>query len=395
MEVACLDNKVCCEAVFPGLNKKLYTRLGYIILNALCLLIALIVGKVHEDKIFFSHSMYSISFTLTLFHLLIILLSLTGTNVAVPLNRGLWTLKFLIAEGIYFIIYFVDSEGFYKGYTKFAKYVCLGYIIYISLVTISFGHFLNVRIFSNVEVLDNAGLSSAGWQALLWGLTIVFYCATVAFYIDIFEETYNNMKALSFMLSLIGAIASLVLTIISISPLVERKRLLTSSYICSFVAYLCWSAMFVNDQPFYSETRDFLDIIFGMTFVLGGLLFIGLTSKKIKLENEEDKLLANNPFLEANDGGEIDVTTQTTTDAQGKEIEVYLVTRSFFLFQGFLLFLSVFYAMLFTHWDTMGQRDWNKGFGYFSKFFTSYAALGFYLWILFASRCCPDRDFDF
>lgn len=391
MESLCVDETVCCKAVFPSLNPKLYNRVGYIIVNAVVVLTAIILGNLFDT---FDQSMQGASFSLIIFHLLIILLSLTGTNVALPLNRGFWLIKILVAEGIYVLVYMFAGKGFYEGYTKYSKYICLGFIIYLAIISVSFGHFLNVRLWSNVEVLREAGVSSAGWEGLLWALTIIFYAAAIAFYIDIFETTINNMKYSSFMFSFIGCVGSIILSIMSISPICERKKLLNSAYVSAFIAYLFWSGTFVNDKKYLSDTRDFLDIIFGITFVLAAILFLALTSKRLKIEREDDKALALNPFLEQDDG-ELDVCTQLVKDGSGGETKVYMVTRSFFLFQGFLFFLSLYYSMLFTNWLTYGARDYNKGFGYFSKFITAFACGLLYLWVIIAPRVCPDRTFDF
>ena len=109
MDIICLNNSVCIEPCLGGrLNKRLHSRLGYIILNAICLLFAMFIGKVaNQQKYSFDGSMYSISFALTLFHLLIIIISLTGTTVTMPFIKGLWTLKFLIIFGVYLECFFL------------------------------------------------------------------------------------------------------------------------------------------------------------------------------------------------------------------------------------------------------------------------------------------------
>ena len=399
MDQICLNDSCCCKALFPNLNKKLYNRLGYILINACVVITAILFGVIGDEKKFgnesrFDVSMHAASFALTIFYLIIIILSLTGTNVAIPMNNGFWSLKVIIAEGFYFIVFTLFGQGFFKAYTKYSKYISLGYILYLTMISVSFGHFLNVRLWSNVEALENAGLSSAGWQGLLWTLTIIFFGSAIAFYIDIFETTWEARKAASFLFPLFGCIFSIILSVMSISPICERKKLLNSAYVSSFVAYLFWSGLVVNDKKYLNETKDFLDIVFGLTYVLAAVLFLALTSKKLKLERQDDKEMALNPFLENDDGGEVDVTTQLTTDKSGVEHEVYLVTRSFFLFQGFLLFLSIYYSMLFTGWYTY-KDDNDKGFGYYCKFFTAYACEALYLWVIIAPRVCPDRTFDF
>lgn len=399
MEVICCNNSICCEPCFGNkLSKKLHARLGYLLLNALSLIVAVILGKLNDNHIEYDSSMHSISFALSLFHLLIIILSLTGSTVVIAMNKGYWTAKFLVILGVYFCCYFTNDHDFYEGYVKFAKYACLGFIIYIAAVSISFGNFLNARLWGNVEALQNAGMSSALWQSLLWGCTIIFYAGGIMFYIDIFEEALDGKKGLTFAFSLIGCGTLLALSIYSISCLVERKRLLASAYVTCFVAYLSWSACFVNDQPFYSLKRRRMDIIFGLCFVLLAILFMVLTSKKIKAVTDEEKELATNPFLEASDVDDNenpDTTAQLTQSADGQEIETYYVTRSYFVYQGFLFFLSIYYSMLMTNWDTYGSRDNKRGFGYWSKFVCAFFTELLYLWVLIAAKCCPNREFDF
>lgn len=426
MDIICLNNSFCLEPCLKRFNRKLHARLGYVIFDMVCLLIAAMFGGIAEEDEYFENlngdrsnqkyhkSMYSVSFALAFFHFLIIILSLMGTKVTIPLNKGLWTGKFVLVFGVYLLAYCINSRKFYNGYLKFVKFVSLGLIIYMCLLCISFGHFLNVRLFGNVEACQEANIPSTKWQALLWILTVVFYISYIGFYCDVLFNCFSDEKNKvgSFLFALIGCIAMIVVSVVSVLPQMERKRLLTSAYVSSFVAYLHWSAFFINDKDVHQEergVRDFLDVIIGLIYLLASLLYLSLSSKKMKQIKQEDKLMANNPFLEYDEEGAamgegLDTLTVTQENSDGQQLEVIKVTRSYFIFQGYLFFASVYYAVHMTGWDVYVE-DYNKedtrdgdihrGYGYWIKIITTLVAILVYVWMLIAAKCCPDREFDF
>lgn len=427
MDIVCLNNNICLKPCMSKFSPKLQARFAYVVFHAFCLIFAVIMGnlvalsKDAEDPQY-DKSMYSMSFALTLFQALILILSLTGSTVTIALNKGLWAAKFAVVLLVYMICYGVGkSTDFLNGYSKFCWFVSLGLIIYMTLISISFGHFLNVRLFSNVEILQNAQMSSAKWQALLWILTVIFYIAFLSFYIDIFVNNLDSDRwgdsignkvhnVVNFCFALIGFLSLIAISVVSVSPIVERKRLLTSAYVSAYVGYMHWSAYFVNLSSIREGYRVFFDIVLGLVFLLASLLYLSLSSKKMKQITEEDKIMKNNPFIEYDDdtndykeGEGLDTLTTKEVNAEGEEVEVLKVTRSYFIYQGCLLFASIYYCVHMTNWDVLTKEKvggkekevLEYNYGYWTKIVVSLIGELIYVWMLIAQKCCPDREFDF
>lgn len=419
LDLICLDNNICLKPCMSKFNPKLQARFAYVLFHIVCIVFAVIMGnlvaidsKAKDNK--YNKSIYSMSFALTLFQGLIIILSLTGSTVTIILNKGFWTAKFLLVLLVYMICYAVDSSSFLNGFSTFAWFVSLGLIIYLTLISISFGHFLNVRLFSNVEILQNAQMPSGKWQGLLWILTIIFYISYLAFYIDIFANSLKKeqrgntgkdiaMMVLNFCFALIGFLSLLVISVVSVSPVVERKRLLTSAYVSSYVGYMHWSAYFVNLAKDPHNYRKFFDVILGFVFLLASLLYLSLSSKKMKQITEEDKIMRSNPFIEYdesqndyNEGEGLDTINKTEVDAEGQEVEVLKVSRSYFIYQGCLLCAAIYYCQHMTNWQVADDKGRiNSDYGYWTKIVVTLVGELIYVWMLIAQKCCPDREFDF
>jgi hypothetical protein len=77
------------------------------------------------------------------------------------------------------------------------------------------------------------------------------------------------------------------------------------------------------------------------------------------------------------------------------------ITPAYYLFHVFMIFMSIYYCMLLTNWTVIDANStstellapsWSS---YWVKIASMFATTLLYLWVLFAPKIFPDREFDF
>jgi hypothetical protein len=329
--ICCMGNCVCkainnCCKDTMKINPKLFSRIGFILLSLFGVGISLIVlffaasifkpfrKWIHcpdatNDEDNFNclgiSSVYRMSFTLVILHVVIILLSFCGKRAAKVLNKDCWTFKFLLVFGVYISFFFV-SNSFFSIYAQVAKYLSIIFLLYQVMVTISFAHIINLKLVEGLDRSnDNDGNGACKYQFCLWFLTFIFIGA--AFYWVVMSYIDFSDNVLNIVFNTLNLAFSIAFTIISITNLVTRKRLLTSVYLFSFTTYLCWSALRNNPAGAVKDDKfSVLEIFIGLFYLFMALSFLGFYIKKAPQQvsmqrveqSEEQQAINKSPLLE-------------------------------------------------------------------------------------------------
>ena len=437
-------NNICSDAM--KINPKLFSRIGYIVLSLISVLFSLLIlfyGSVilkpfngwiscpipdatvtDGDNLLVClgvSSVYRMSFTLLCLHVLIVLCSLCSNKCAQVINNDCWSLKVLLVIGIYFAFFFV-SNSFFSVYASISRYVSLFFILYQVLVTISFAHIINLNIVDSMDEVEGRGGNGCKYQFCLLFLTAVFGGLAVFWIVAAFIWHHDHWY--NFIIIGLTILLGVAFIIISISKLVNRKRLLTSVYMLSFTTYLCWSALesqpkdipvptptsnstitdiILSDTFTDSSNINFLDIAVGLVYLFLSLCFLGFYIKKnpenrnSNPDSEEEKVLNSNPLIEEeNKKSDIEIIEKGIT----LEVEDEAVTSAYIYFQIFMVFMSIYYCMLLTNWNVIDANS--KTFSintswvsFWIKIITMFLANLLYIFVLLAPRLFPDREFMF
>jgi hypothetical protein len=420
----CCAGNCCCHGInnifqdSKKINPKLFARIGFIVLNVICIIFSLVIlyfgasllkpfnSFIHcpdtndDDKFncLGISSVYRMSLALFLLHLVVIGFSLISQKCAKAINIDCWTFKLLFVSGTYFALFFV-SNGFFAIYAEVSRYLSIIFLLYQSLVSISLAHIINIKIVEGYDKASEEGKGTFKYQFWLFALSGLFSALTLYWLI-----TCVLNYGLSWRLIIIIATAccGIGFTILSISSLVTRRRLLTSLYLFSFISYLCWSAF--DSEPNDSEKLEihFWDIFIGLCYVFLALLFLGFYIKKKpeNTETEEQKVINKNPLLEQeSEPKKNDEELLKKDDEEEVKVEELDISKAYILFHIFMMFMSVYYCMLLTNWNIVDPESskiitqtWSS---FWVKIIILFSTVLLYVWVLIAPRILPDREFEF
>lgn len=179
----------------------------------------------------------------------------------------------------------------------------------------------------------------------------------------------------------------------------ENGSLFTSAVMVLYLVYLNWTALASrpsdNCNPFYLE--DFgtvLQVFFGLffTFLTLVILACGVKSTKNTTENKFKDVVADSNT----DDDEID---EENPKGEKKESHVFPVTIATLVFQGFMIFASIYYAMLMSNWGRPTVDDDNYDYfidewaAFWVKIVVQWIMSGLYLFSLLAPLIFPNREF--
>jgi hypothetical protein len=419
---SCLTNIACCagNCLCHGINNiledskkinpKLFSRIGFIVLSFISVGFSLVIlffgASVLKPFNDFIHcpkdenfsclgisSVYRMSLSLVILHLVVILFSLCSKNCAKVINKDCWTFKFLMVFGVYIGFFFI-SNSFFSIYAEISRYLSLIFMIYQITVTVSFANIINIQL---VEGLDNNG-DGCKYKFWLIFLSLVFFGASVYWiilsYISFSDRLYNII------ITTMTVVFGVGFTVLSISDVVTRKRLLTSIYLFSYISYLSWSAL--NSQPRnnvqVNDKLSIIDILVGLLYLFLALCFLGFYIKKAPGSNttEEHKEINKNPILEQE--GKSDQELLPGNNDNDDELDL---SAAYYYFQIFMIFMAIYYCMLLTNWNVLEPeaqttqlitKNWTS---FWIKISALVATVLLYIWVLIAPRLFPDREFDF
>lgn len=419
---------ICGDA--QKINPKLFSRIGFILLSLISVGVSLLVlfyaspllepfnrfvkcPNTDNLQCLGISSVYRMSMSLVILHLVTILFSSCGKNCAKVFNRDCWTFKLLLVFGMYIVLFFVDNSIF-SMYAAISRYTSLIFLVYQIIVTLSFAHIINIKLVEGLEKAEERdGQGACKYQFWLLFLTIVFF--GLSLYWIVISFMYFSYSLLNILLISLTIFFGVSFTVLSISNIVTRKRLLTSIYVFSFISYLCWSAL--NSQPNSNSKSDDIklslsDILIGLLYLFMALCFLGFYIKKKPIESrignnnlnkqsETQEAINKSPLLEQETTNENKDKERLIGDEIKKDDDEIDLSAAYYLFHIFMIFMSIYYCMLLTNWNVIDSNSANPQI--FAKSWTSFwvkfsalcMTVLLYIWILIAPILFPDREFDF
>ena len=413
--LCCAGNCLCfaCNNIFEDskkINPKLFSRIGFIILGLISVGFSLLIlffgaGLLQPFASFIQcpannnfdclgvSSIYRMSLTLVSLHFIIIIFSLCGQNCANVIARDCWSFKILFIFGLYFAFLFLPNS-FFLIYADVARYLSVLFLIYQIVVTTSFAHILNIHL---VEGLDQSGHCKYSFWLIF--LSILF--AGLICYWEVMSLINFSDKIYNIIIVSISILFGVGLTGLSVSNVVNRKRLLTSLYIFSFMAYMTWSSLYSQPKESQSDVKfSFVDITVGLFYLFMAVSYLGFYIKKNTQSNAlsaEQKEINKSPVLEEESPDKDKELLPQEDNLKNENV----ITAAHFYFHIFMMFMSVYYSMVLTNWTVVeGSAESFKLMpqsmvSFWIKLSAVLVSGLLYLWVMLAPVLFPDREFNF
>jgi hypothetical protein len=165
-----------------------------------------------------------------------------------------------------------------------------------------------------------------------------------------------------------------------------------------YLVYLTWTALASRPQdkcnPFWQEEHGtILQILFGLVFTFLTLIILASGTKEEK-DSPENKF----KNIVADDKNSDDEIEETTPSGEKQKAHVFPVSHVSIIFQGFMIFVSIYYAMLITNWgrphvDNDYDYFVDEWAGFWVKIVDQWVMCGLYLFSLIAPMIFRNREF--
>ncbi len=131
-----------------------------------------------------------------------------------------------------------------------------------------------------------------------------------------------------------------------------------------------------------------------MAFTFITLVILAFGKKDTEKEHVENKL-KNMVAEEDNSDDELE---KTNRKGEKDKAHVFPISVPTIIFQGYMIFVSIYYAMLISNWGRPTVNDNNydyfidKWAGFWAKIISQWTMCGLYLFALVAPKIFPNRE---
>lgn len=304
-------------------------------------------------------SAFRASFSLAVFHGLMLLFIFPRAQCSSAVHDGFWGFKILVLALIFIISFWIPYQ-FFIGW----GWVCL---VLSAIFLIIQAYFLLNLAYTWMDILNSATENATdGTYAhfLLLCYSIVTLTGSIVWLVFQFIW-FGHCGFAKFVLivtcffSLFFVVASL-LKLCNIEWFRENATIFVASLGVTYITYLSWTALASNPDaecnPFIeSPANTIWQIVSGVVFT--GITIISIATASVSRDakkNENTKSMGNDMIAEDADGD---------AKAEGEENEksaIFPVTIPTLIFQGVMLFASFYYGMLFSNWGNLTVYEDNE-----------------------------------
>eukprot|EP00826_Nyctotherus_ovalis_P044250 TRINITY_DN4769_c0_g1_i1.p1 TRINITY_DN4769_c0_g1~~TRINITY_DN4769_c0_g1_i1.p1 ORF type:complete len:438 (+),score=96.10 TRINITY_DN4769_c0_g1_i1:107-1420(+) len=414
-------NALCCLCSKCGTPRRVFARLGYIILSLVLVLFSLLMlfygdyvfsvfnrfircpDGVTKDACLQISAVYRMSFTLAIFHFLLFLICLCKGPLPTAIHEGAWPIKILFVVGLYFGSFFIRNSVF-EIYGYIAMVLSGLFLIYEMILLIDIAYTWNSHWVGGYD----SGRSSKCWMVLLIIFTVVFYGLGLT--VCILMYIYYSSKWWSILLTTLTIFSDVVFSALSVLKFAENASLFTCSLIFCFVS--CMNASVILSDPYMDNSKNaLLQIFIGLAFLYLVLFYVSGTTveKKKAVDGVSDKNEEGIPIvskagevvMEKDEGEEVAITHKSGRDSDEEE-KLPEITLQTALFHLLMTFVAFYFSMVLTNWGApnIGSSEKHyRGFskrwlGFGMKLTAQWVATLIFVWCLIAPKVCPNRDFN-
>ena len=377
---------LCCCFTACGVKPKSLPKLGYVMMQLFCVLIAFVmmftlkpladnidkdlcVGdedyskmtdleiEASESACFGVSAVLRMTFALVIFHALILILILGRNECASIIHDGGWAFKVIIVLALY-IGFFWLPLSFIKVWAEVSRYIGIIFLLIQVLYILDGAYTYNEYM---KQFLNEDG--SANWQSMVMIIyTLLALSASVGIIIGSFFWFLGNSDSSEKCSLNLGIIISTIVMILVVFVLWVREdsSVLTSALVNFWLTYLMWSGLASNPD---AQCNTLLSS--GWTTVLqifSHLIWTWITlfslSTAIVSDGEEKGASKVAQLVAEEDDGtkvvdaeDVKITVSPNEEPKsGSEEYVFPVSLATLIFQVVLMIVCCHYSMVMTNW---------------------------------------------
>jgi hypothetical protein len=181
-----------------------------------------------------------ISFSLAIFHLVMLLISAARTKMAADFLDGCWCLKVLLVMGLFIVSFWIPNDPFFLSfYMNAACVLSLIFLAFQALYILVCCILVNERLVKNTENQTEASCS----QIILLVFFVLTTGANITWIVFLFIN-FGSLDCISNLVLLsITAFACLIMQGIVCLGLRQDASIFTSSLVTLYCLFLQWSAL--------------------------------------------------------------------------------------------------------------------------------------------------------
>jgi hypothetical protein len=342
-------------------------------------------------------AVFRMSFILVLFHLLILLICLTRSQIAAVFHDGWWSFKFILVLASFIASFYIDNR-FFEGYVVFVRITSVFFLIYQGICILSLSYVINNAVVSYWAESEG---SCAGVMLIVF--TVIIYALDLVFLI--FQFIWFKGCAFNIIILCVTILFGIIFTVLVALKTREDSSILTNAFVMSYALFLSWSAMASrpNDScnPFLGSSSNTLyQIGLGLLFTLIALFSISMITKGDSDDNKAPAMTS--PLVENEEDDEEvgDIPQVGKESVTGEEAHVFPITWPTIFFHILMMFASAYYGVLMTNWGNARIHDSYtdvfeaNNFSFWIKIVSQWGCFAIYTFSLVAPMLFPDRDFS-
>jgi hypothetical protein len=233
------------------------SRIGHILVIALTLIIAVILGKDYpneingyssytevklttncssefEDECIYRQLIYRATFSLFLMFLVLAM----GSAASDFVNKSFWTLKFFAPVAL-FVGFWWGENDFFSGWAEFARVISFFWLLVQAFLLFDFAHDLHEVVMGKADDADgnNDEISVKKWKFFYIFLSLSFVTLIIIGLVYLFQD-YSDCDLGAFFSS-VTLVMGVITTAVSLLDVV-RAGFLTPIIMFSYTTFMCW-----------------------------------------------------------------------------------------------------------------------------------------------------------
>lgn len=412
---SCLAGTMCtclCSAFqCCGASSKVFSRIGYalfafvwIVLSTLLLYFAhyITISALYNhlgctdaatrDSCIGLSSVYRMSFSLVVFHLVFFLLCSCRNEVIAKLNEGAWPLKFL-AVLAFFGLTFIIPNGFFRIYGYIAMGGSFLFLVYEMILIIDMAYSWNAAWVGNYNTSQETSGSATCWTIMLIIGTLLATGGGITVYVFMIKD-YGNSSMMNMVVLIIPLVAGALYFVLTVTQIARGGSIFTCGLFFFFQSFISMSI--ILSKPGTSTQGTLLgQIVIGLAFLFFVIFYAGIRTEKPAGEEATDAKATSEKVTNVlAEPAEKEVLTSDDKEAPPE------ITTKTMMFHLFMAFASLYYSMVLSNWGSpkinsqpVVRTFSNEHLAYGVMLAAQWIGILFFIWSLIASRVCKSRDF--
>ena len=416
-QAAWCAGQACCNLLWMtwsecGANKKVYSKIGYLFISLVCILISILMlfyAKDILDKVSLFiecpeggsvcmgiSAVYRMSLTLAFFHLVMLTVisisKIVESELGSIFNDGCWALHILMISTIFILSLYIPNE-YVNIYGYLSRFLSIFFLIFQGICILSIAYKMN-EVLVGYHTESGTSLS----LILLLGITISIYIFDAVFLyllIKWFSGCAFNIYILILLIVMI-----VIFTIWTVFQTRENASILTNAIVMSYLLYLSWSAMASEPDgvwnPFVtSNSNTVFQIVLGFVFTSVSILSISIITKT---GDNSDGFRSN--WAESDEDNHLSDIEVANNKMQVEDSYIFPLSYATIFFHIIMIFACCYYSMLLSNWgdptinnDKATYFKANE-FSMWAKLVSQFACYAIFLWSLIGPLILPDRDWE-